>query len=224
MAGIAQSALILQFVLLGYGTLEDNSFCVAHCNTESIGVSFDDPDQPEVGAFSQRYLNPPELQYGCWGTSNEQEDRYADQLAKGKPAEQLAAARALWLGHSRRHAASVIKFLAGPSPGGLEFGTLKQEVDAALKPEAILRELKEGDYLWGSWLAFLRPHKDLVPVLLASLKDKPGQLAETILPLGKSGDPRALDPLLKLLESKDGITDGFAAKALGYLIRQRTLT
>jgi hypothetical protein len=82
MAGIAQSILILLFVLLGYGPPPDNSFYLTHCSTENLEVSFDDPDRPEVGAFSRSYLKPPELQYGCWGTSNKQEDRYADQLAK----------------------------------------------------------------------------------------------------------------------------------------------
>jgi Tol biopolymer transport system component len=217
MAGIVHCILIHQLILIGYGPHADNPCSVTHCSTEYWGASFDDPEQPKIGAFSRSYLNPPELQYGCFGTSDERENRYADQLGKGKPDEQLAAARALWQGRSRRQAASVIKFLAGSLPAGHEFGALKRDVDAALKPESILRELREGDYLWGTWLAFLRPHKDLVPVLLAGLKEKPDQLDETILALGKSGDPRALDPLIEFLRSNKETTAGYAAKALGYM-------
>ena len=94
---------------------------------------------------------------------------------------------------------------------------LQREVDASVRPEAILRELREGDYLWGTWLAFLRPHKDFVPALLAGLKDKPKVLPETMLALGDSGDPRAIEPLLALLGSEDYRTAGDAAQALGYL-------
>ena len=80
-----------------------------------------------------------------------------------------------------------------------------------------MKELKDGDYTWGTWLAFLRPHNDLVPALLAALKDRPDARPETMLALGNSGDPRALDPLLALLKSKDYRTAGDAAQALGYL-------
>src|SRR5262245_22913141 len=123
--------------------------------------------------FSWQHLNPPELQFSDAGTSNSKEEKLAELLTKGEPHQQLAAATELWDGHSRRQAANVIKYLAGPPPGGDGFRKLQREVDAALKPQAILRELKEGDYLWGTWLAFLRPHEELVPTLLAGLKDKP---------------------------------------------------
>ena len=42
-------------------------------------------------------------------------------------------------------------------------------------------------------------------------------LPESMLALGNSGDPRALEPLLELLKSKDYRTAGDAAQALGYL-------
>jgi WD40 repeat protein len=77
--------------------------------------------------------------------------------------------------------------------------------------------MKEGDYAWGAWLAFLRPHKDLVPALLAALKDRPNDLPETSLALGNSGDPRALEPLLALVKAKDYRASGDAAFAIGYL-------
>ena len=192
-----------------------------------------DPKVPqgerERPKFSLRYLNPPELQFGCVVTSESKEEKLAELLAKGEPHRQLAAARELWEGHSRRQAANVIKYLAGPPPGGEGYRKLQREIDAALKPQAILRELKEGDYLWGTWLAFLRPHEDLVPTLLAGLKDEPprdlGALGkgkseyfhETMLALGNSGDARALEPLLGLLKSENSWIAGDAANALGYL-------
>lgn len=174
------------------------------------------PD-PDPGAFSQSYLNPPELQFSCSGLIERKEEQLAELLEKGDPAERLAAARALWKGRSRRKATGVLKYLAGSPPGGEGFRAFQREVDAALRPEAILRELQKGDYLWGTWLAFLRPHKDLVPALLKGLKDKPEERSETMLALGNSGDPRALEPLVELLKSKDSPTIGFAAQALGYL-------
>ena len=110
----------------------------------------------------------------------------------------------------------MLKFLAGP-PKGAEFRAFHREVEAALQAPAVLLELQKGDYRWGTWLAFLRPHTDFVPVLLAGLKDQPELLRETVLALGNTGDPRALAPLVKLLASKDNRTAGFAAQALGYL-------
>src|SRR5262249_53738872 len=144
------------------------------------------------------------------------EQRYAELLAKGEPSERLTAARALWRGHSRRNAADVLKYVDGPPPGGEAYRALQREVDAAVRPEAILRELTDGDYLWGTWLASLRPHRDLVPALLAGLAANKEYRAETILALGNSGDARAFKPLLKLLDDKDRVTAGFAAQALGY--------
>ncbi|AWM39734.1 hypothetical protein GobsT_19050 [Gemmata obscuriglobus] len=172
---------------------------------------------PEPGEFSWSHLNPPELQYGCVGSLDEKEEGLAKVLEKGDADEQLAAARALWKGRSRRHAAAVLKYLAGPPPGGAAFRAFRGAVEDALQPAAILRELQKGDYLWGTWLAFLRPHKDLVPVLLQGLKAHPDERAETMLALGSSGDPRALAPLLELLAGKDYRAAGEAARALGYL-------
>ena len=83
--------------------------------------------------------------------------------------------------------------------------------------------MTEGDYLWGTWLAFLRPHEQVVPTLLAALKDKPDRtlpagrkgksefFSETMLALGNSGDARALKPLLELLKSDDYRIAGDAA-------------
>ena len=177
------------------------------------------PRNIKPGAFSRSYLNPPQLQFTCVGTRDGNEERYAKQLAdtEADPSDRLNAADTLWRGRSRRYATDVLKFLAGPPPGGESFRALQREVDASVRPEAILRELREGDYLWGTWLAFLRPHKDFVPALLAGLKDKPKMLPETMLALGDSGDPRAIEPLLALLGSEDYRTAGDAAQALGYL-------
>ena len=175
------------------------------------------PDRIQEGQFS--VLTPAELQFGCLGLSDDDETNCRKILADAQrePAERLVAARALWRGRSRRNASEVLKFLAGPPTGGDAYRAFQREVEASLQPTAVLRELKEGDYAWGTWLAFLRPHKDLVPVLLAVLKDKPKEQHETMLALGNSGDPRALEPLLALLAVKDYATPGYAAQALGYL-------
>jgi hypothetical protein len=163
------------------------------------------------------HSNPDELQFSDGVGLDGREERHAETLDKGDSPERLAAARTLWRGHSRRHAAEVLKYLAAPPPGGDDYRDFQREVEASFRPEAILRELREGDYRWGAWLAFLRPHKEFVPILLDGLKDQPELLSETVLALGNSGDRRALKPLLDLLKSKDYGTAGAAAKALGYL-------
>ena len=187
------------------------------------------PAEGKRPRFSWRHMNPPELQFSCAGSSDSEEDKLAKSVTKGDPPQQLAAARELWQGHSRRQASHVLQYLAGPPPGGEGFRKFQREADAALKPQAVLRELNEGDYLWGTWLAFLRPHEELVPTLLAGLKDKPPRqigargkgkseyFAETTLALGNSGDARALGPLLELLKGDDYRVAGDAANALGYL-------
>jgi len=172
-------------------------------------------EEVQTGAFSSSL--PAELQFSCALGLDSREEACAKILVEGDSADRLAAARALWQGHSRRHAAKVLKYLADPPPGGEEYRAFQREIEASFQPEAILRELRKGDYQWGAWLAFLRPHKDVVPTLLAGLKDKPTRLPETMLALGNSGDLRALKPLLDLLKSKDYRTAGDAAGALGYL-------
>ena len=160
---------------------------------------------------------PEELQFSDGIGLDGEEEALAKTLAEGDPTDRLAAARALWRGQSRRHATEVLMLLAGPPPGGEAFRSFQREVEATLQPQGILRELKQGQYQWGAWLAFVRPHKDLFPPLLEALKDKPNSHAETLLALGNSGDPRALKPLLDRLKSKDHWIPGEAAQALGYL-------
>lgn len=160
---------------------------------------------------------PQELQFSDGIGLAAEEEALASTLAGGDPASRVAAARELWHGHSRRHARAVLKFVLGEPPKEETFAALKQDVQNGLQPQAILHELRDGDYWWGAWLAFVRPHKDLVPELMAGLKGKPASLPETILALGKSGDPRALKPLLSLLKCDDYRTTGDAAQALGYL-------
>lgn len=172
----------------------------------------------KLGRFSKQGWDPPEeLRFSDFGIFSEDYDEYEKALAKGETHEQIAAARVLWEGHSRLHATSVLKFLAGSPLGGDDFRKLQRDVEASLQLQAILHELKEGDYLWGCWLAFLRPHKDLVPTLVAGLKNQPDMLAETVLALGNSGDPKAKPPLVELLKSKDIDHATYAASALGYL-------
>src|SRR2546428_6705352 len=145
-----------------------------------LPVTGSPPDDVALGAFS--WLDPPQLQFSCATTGSSDEQRYAERLAdtEAELADRLAAARALWRGRSRRHASDVLKFLAGPPPGGEAYRAFQREVETSIQPQAILRELREGDYLWGTWLPFLRPHKDLVGTLLAGLKDKPKWLPETM--------------------------------------------
>ncbi len=198
--------------------------CAAHVNAQLPKPQAPLEDK-ESGRFSWQFLNPTELQFTCSSTSDAEEEELAKSLEMGEPHERLAAARELWDGRSRRQATNVLKYLTARPPGGEGFRKLQRDVEASLRPEAILRKLKDGDYLWGTWLAFLHPHEQLVPTLLEALEDKPGlavgkrkseMLPETMLALGNSGDTRALAPLLKLLKSKKYQIAGDAANALGY--------
>ena len=73
-------------------------------------------DEPRPGAFSADL--PDELQFSDFGHHSEEAAALAERLTQGDAPARLAAARALWRGHSRRYAADVLKFLAGPPPGG----------------------------------------------------------------------------------------------------------
>ena len=169
----------------------------------------------KTSAFSS--TPPRELQFSDALGLDSGEEGFARTMDQADSDGRLAAAQALWEGHSRRHASKVLKYMADPPPGGDDYRAFQRKIDASFQPDAILRELQKGDYQWGAWLAFLHPHKDLVPTLLVGLKDKPEMLPESMLALGNSGDPRALEPLLELLKSKDYRTAGDAAQALGYL-------
>jgi HEAT repeat protein len=173
-------------------------------------------DGPAFGRDDFSDLVPQELQFSDGVTGDPSADRHAAVLATGDPADRLAAAEALWRGRSRPHAAAVVEYLTGAAAEREDHAELRREVADALRPESILRELKAGDYRWGAWLAFLRPHPSLVPALLAGLEDHARDLPATILALGKSRDPRALASLLELLGRKDYQTPGHAARALGY--------
>jgi hypothetical protein len=175
--------------------------------------------QPPAAPAAFASSVPDELQFSCVGHVNEREEKLAAALARGTPAERVAAARELWAGHSRPHARAVLRLVAGPPPVAPEFVKLKRDVEAVVAPAAVLRELRSGDYPWAAWLAFLRLHPDLVPELLAALKARPEEKPETLLALGASGDRRALDPLLAVLKGGKSRTAGDAAQALGYLGR-----
>ena len=142
-------------------------------------------------------------------------------------ADRADAARSLWYGQSRPDAAAVLQFVAGPPLGGDDFRALQRDVEAALKPAAVLEHINARSGLggrslsadWGYWLAYLRPQPEYVPVLLDVMKDKAGPSAGAILALGNSGDPRALPPLLELVKSGGGYDPCHAARALRYLGR-----
>jgi hypothetical protein len=181
---------------------------------EIASLDFNSPATVSPGAFS--YINPSELQFSCNVTFHPQEENCSVQLACENPAKRLEAAQALWRGHSRRHAADVITFAQGPRLQVAGFDRFAQLVKESLTPVAILKELQTGDYEWGAWLAFLEPDKELVPELIAALETQPKYRDATAIALGKSKDPRALKPLLKLLKS-DYVSAGFAADGLAYL-------
>jgi len=232
----AGAALIVDAVLFVYvlrsrpadNQSDDPRIAAAPANvTEPIsGTIWIDPPSDDnrptdvyPGEFCSTALEPPELQFSCAVGSLFSEDYFAKRLTDAKLDfdSRLKAAEALWRGRSRRNASNVFNFVSTPAPQSERFESLRSDIDKSLQPTAILAELQEGDYLWGSWLAYLRPHKDLVPILLTNLNAKPDKLHETMLALASTGDRRALDPLLELLASKDYQIAGNAAQALGYL-------
>jgi len=163
------------------------------------------------------HSQPSELQFSCAVSLNAQEEALARMLSKGSVEERCAAAGDLWNGHSGRYAGRVVEFTMESASESDPMAALKRSVDDSLKPEVIIRELRKGDNLWGLWLACLRPHETLVPELLAELNKKQLNRPAVILALGKSGDQRALQPLLLLLEDSDYRLPGDAANALGYM-------
>ncbi|MDB5310894.1 MAG: repeat protein [Gemmataceae bacterium] len=170
-----------------------------------------------MNAGTYVWSKPLELQFGCVVNQFDFEEEWADRLTEGSPASRVVAARVLWDGHSRLHSRTVLQLLADLPAVVPAAADLRRAVETRLEPHTILRELLDGDYRWGAWLGFLRPHPDLVPALLAGLTEQPEYLHETVLALGGSGDGRALEPLLALVASDDYRTAGDAAQALGYL-------
>jgi hypothetical protein len=201
-------------------TVRSASYGVLYLLAATLVMEADSIPARDIASSRFFASDPRELQFSDAVGLDGREEKLAKILSRRDHTQRLAAAKALWQGHSRRYATEVLKYLAGSPPGGDAFRTFQREVEVAIQPEAILRELREGDYQWGAWLAFLRPHKDLVATLLAALKDRPCFLPETMLALGNSGDERALEPLLALLKTEDYRTPGDAATALGYLGRR----
>ncbi len=162
---------------------------------------------------------PSVLQFSCAVTISLYAEKLASQLEDGKGATQLEAAKELWRGRCRPHAESVLKFLDNSKSQDPDFRDFRHEAEASLKPDAIRKELKEGKYEWGTWLAYLRPHESLVPVLLEELKNEQRQreLPETLIALGKSNDRRVVEPLIHLLLSGDHFDVWAAATAIGLL-------
>ena len=175
------------------------------------------PDAVREGAFTR--LVPSELQFSCMvgGDGNESDCLKILLDAEREPAERLAAARALWRGRSRPNASEVLKFLAGPPAGGDAYRAFQREVEASLQPAAVLRELKEGDHLWGALAGVPTSAQGSGACSVDGAQDKPKEQHATMLALGNSGDPRALEPLLARLADKDHAVRGYAAQALGYL-------
>ncbi len=167
-------------------------------------------EEHESLPFQRRW--PAEWRYSdaSGGPPTEIEDALGKILA-GSGSENREAAALLWRNRSFVHAKAVIE-LAEKNGGAL--GT---EVTAGLKPEALQRELESADPSWGLWLAYLRPQAELVDALLVKARTPGHFQTGAVLALGKTGDRRALEPLLALLRGEDRIQNGFAAEALGDL-------
>jgi hypothetical protein len=173
--------------------------------------------QLEEGAFSTFIGgNPPELQFSDAMGLDPYEEAWGDLVQKGDLEVQVFAARVLWQKHSRRYSRDTLKVLTGEAAKTREGENLRQIIENSFKAENIRRELQNGDYKWGTWLASLRPHASLVPMLLENLKKNQEPLPETIFALGQSRDKRAYEPLTHLLNADDYVTKGFAAAALGH--------
>jgi len=163
---------------------------------------------------------PSELQFSCAGVISPAEERAADLLHQGARGERIDAATRLWEGRSRYYANDVIAFVE-QQPGDEEsYRRLRAKIEGSLSLEGIRKELRDAHQEWGIWLAFLRPHKDLVPDLLECLAAGKHK-QDAMLALGKSQDERAFEPLLAILKEGDYQMSGFAASALGYLGDER---
>ena len=150
---------------------------------------------------------------GIWGTESD----WSRLLADGDLGLRITAAGVLWQKHSGLFSRQVLKFLDEEMSESNEMQTLRRKVEESFQPDSILRELREGDYGWGAWLAFLRPDAGFVPTLLENLDTNAKHRAETLMALGKTRDRRAFEPLRKFLQSGEDRISGFAAEALGHL-------
>jgi hypothetical protein len=140
-------------------------------------------------------------------------------LDSGTNDERYNAAKQLWCAHSRYYAKDVLAYLDS-APSDLKNIWFHFEVEGALTPNKIVNELTNGDYLWGAWLAGLRPSSEVVPLLLEASRTKTErQRTATIFALGKSRDERVFAPLLEIMQSDKDDDAGFAAQALGDLGR-----
>ena len=168
----------------------------------------------DLGLYSSE---PDEFHFsdgrGMWGS----ESGWHDLFLKGDLPLRITAATVLWQKHSGYFTRDVLRFLEEEQSDREEMKSLRQMVEASFQPDNILKELRDGDYLWGTWLAYLRPHERFVEPLLSNLDTKPKHLSETVLALGRTRDRRALEPLSKVLKSSEDISAGFAAMSLGHL-------
>lgn len=160
---------------------------------------------------------PATLRFSCAASSDRDEDARFAELARpdARADERLAAAIALWHGHSRPHATDVLRFVADEPPGGAAHRAFVREVERDLRPQSIVDEFRTGDLAWAAWLAFLRPDAAIVDVLLDELPRRPEHTVAILFALGNSGDERALGPLLERLDDADDAIAGAAASGLG---------
>jgi hypothetical protein len=167
----------------------------------------------KTGEFIE--FEPPELRFGCVPYYSLDEEAYHDLMQLGVDSETTIAARILWNNYSRRFASDVIKFASEGKDADTK--RLRATIEDDLRPANVEKLLKEGNYAWAAWLAFLRPNERLVPALIAGLKDQPDYVPETLLALGASRDKRAFEPLIGIVSGKNVRMRGNAASALGRL-------
>ena len=213
--------LLIAVLLLSNGVLA----CAQNPATPDFPQSSEEFEfEPEISSDDENapilpFNTPPELRCSCGQGLDPAEERAGSLLSDPRQiaAVRTDAASRLWIAKSRAYSHEVIAFVSKPiAGGGKPFRELAERISIDLTPESIDRELRHGSYEWGAWLAFLRPHKDLVPGLLHGLSAHPKHRHETILALGASGDARALPALLERLRSDEPYDSGFAASALAY--------
>ena len=158
---------------------------------------------------------PPELQFSCVVMVDDFEEAWADLLRSGTTDVAAVAAQVLWKMHSVRYAKEVLSKVQEDHGTSQDWAPIHALVTRDCAPKAILDEVDKGDGRWGLWLASLAPHADLVPTLLKIHERKPTPYSSYAL--GASRDPRALEPLLAQLETRDYVMAGYAAQALGLL-------
>jgi hypothetical protein len=167
---------------------------------------------PNVMVFEHR---------NTWSVLDDEEENLAGLLDCRHVDLRIVAARHLWGRHSRRHASEVMAFAAKLAANSDMARELKSVIEADLAPERILAELSKpvgDDTAWWAWLAAMRPHPSLVPILV-QLVEKEDPLAEASYALRRARDAGGLALWLKVLaeceDKRVGCIAAYAIHAIG---------